>query len=330
MDISIIIPTYNRLWALPKTIESCWSQECDVEVIVVDDGSSDGTWEWLQQQPKVIAIKQGNWGKPWAVNRAFQFTTGEYIRFLDSDDWLKPNANYQQLLLARKTNADLVVAGYENYDENENQIGVNHWIECDDFIAQQLGECDSSHYSAFLFKKEFIKDIPHRTSFAAADFASRDDRCLMLEVALAKPKISIHPEPTFCHRHHSRGRLQFQQSLRSVGTNLQHLLIYKNILSKLDDEGELTLRRKKAACKILWPLAHWIAYTHIDEAGEVAEWIYELDPEFKPPEKGLLGFLYRNWGFRNTERILLFRRTILGLFRKKSDQSNLNSLFRSI
>ncbi|MCX7362567.1 MAG: glycosyltransferase [Alphaproteobacteria bacterium] len=48
IDISIVIPTFNRLWALPKAVDSCLSTDCAVEVIVIDDGSADGTWEWLQ------------------------------------------------------------------------------------------------------------------------------------------------------------------------------------------------------------------------------------------------------------------------------------------
>lgn len=318
MDISIIIPTHNRLWSLPKTIESCQSTQCHIEIIVVDDGSTDGTWEWLQQQPNLITIRQSNWGKPWAVNRAFQVAQGKYIRFLDSDDWLCPNANERQFQIAEAEQADLVVGGYEVYDEEENLTRKQEWIECDDFIAQQLGEVDSSHYSAFLFRREFIKEIPHRTSFASADFAARDDRCLMLEVALAKPKIAIHLEPTLCHRHHTHKRLQFARSLRSTGTNLQNLLIYKNILSELVNQEELTLRRKRAACKILWPLAHWIAYTHLDEACEVVEWIYRLDPDFQPPQTGLLGKLYTHLEFRKTENLLRFRRNVLALFSHNS------------
>ena len=45
--VSIIIPTYNRLWALTKAVDSCFSEGCKVEVVVIDDGSTDGTAELL-------------------------------------------------------------------------------------------------------------------------------------------------------------------------------------------------------------------------------------------------------------------------------------------
>ena len=67
-DISIIIPTYNRLWGLPKAVESCLSSGCAVEVIVVDDGSTDGTWQWLQARSDVVSVRTENWGKDWAVD----------------------------------------------------------------------------------------------------------------------------------------------------------------------------------------------------------------------------------------------------------------------
>ena len=68
IDVSIIIPTFNRLWCLPRAVASCRDSAVSVEIIVVDDGSSDGTWEWLSAQKDVVALKQENWGKGWAVN----------------------------------------------------------------------------------------------------------------------------------------------------------------------------------------------------------------------------------------------------------------------
>ena len=325
MDISIIICAYNRLWSLPKAVDSCRQSKYKVEIIVIDDASTDGTWEWLQKQPDIVSLRQiSNWGKPWAVNRAFQLAKGKYIRFLDSDDWLYPDANDKQFEIAEKMQADLVVAGYEIYNEDEELITSENWIDSDDFVARQLGEGDSSHYSAFLFKREFIKNIPHRTSFASAGFASRDDRCLMLEVALAKPEIAVVYEPTLCRRHHSKKRLLFATSLRGLGTDLQHLLIYKNIVSQLLSRGELTPRRINATCDILWTIAHSIARTHLDEACEVASWIYQLKPDFQPLEKGLLGMFYSHLGFRNTEIILRIRRDIISIFRPRKSKKYLD------
>ncbi len=312
-DVSVIIPTYNRLWCLPKAVESCRNTHCQTEIIVVDDGSTDGTWEWLQTQTDIISLRQDNWGKGWAVNRGFAIAKGEYVRFLDSDDRCHPKANERQLEIAREQGADVVVGGYELYSESEKLLWRFDYAECDDFVAQQLGECETSHYSAYLFRRDFIKDIPHRTEFGA-----RDDRQFVIEVAMANPQVAIYSQPALCHYQHDKDRMQYVQGMKMTTTILQHLTIYKKCLGQLAAKSELTPRRRQAPCSLLWALAHWIAYTHLDEACEVVEWIYQLNPEFKISEPGLLGKLYTHLGFRNTERLLQLRRIILALFRRAS------------
>ena len=81
-DVSIIIPTYNRLWCLPRAIESCRHTICVSEIIVVDDGSDDGTWSWLQTQSDIKSVRQENQGQTYALNHGFSFASGKYIRGL--------------------------------------------------------------------------------------------------------------------------------------------------------------------------------------------------------------------------------------------------------
>jgi glycosyltransferase involved in cell wall biosynthesis len=321
-DITVIIPSHNRLWSLPKAVESCRSCALRIQIIVIDDGSTDGTGAWLRTQQDLEVVQGERWGKPWGVNKALGLANGTYLRYLDSDDWLNPATNEQQFEIAEREQADVVVAGLDIYEDNV-LVKTDSWFDTDDFMAQQLGETLGSHYSAFLFRRSFVEDIPHRTLFPASNFASRDDRCFVLEVALRDPRIAVCSMPTLCHRQHTKDRLQFPTGLRAVGTNIQQLYIYRQILNLLDHRGELTPRRRKAACKILWPLAHMVAYSHLNEASEMAEWVFELDPEFCVPEKGLLGALYRRMGFQKTEVLLRLRRTFLALFRPKPNSQGL-------
>lgn len=287
-----------------------------MQIIVVDDGSIDGTAEWLRSQADVLVVEGNGWGKPWGVNKALELADGKYLRFLDSDDWLAPGANEVQFEIAERERSDVVVAGYNVFSDEEFVKAVP-WIESDDFIAQQLGEVDSSTYIAYLFRRDFVRDIPHRTHFPSSDFASRDDRCYVLEVALKHPRVSVCAEPSVCVRHHTKGRLQFHGALRGTGTHLQHLYIYRQIIRLLEDGGELSERRRRAAAKILWPLAHQIGYTHLAEATEVAAWLFELYPDFEVPQQGLLGGMYRHLGFRKTEQLLLLRRLLVGAFKQR-------------
>src|SRR6266446_10679515 len=146
-DVSVIIPTFNRLWCLPRAVDSCRGARCRTQIIVVDDGSTDGTWEWLQQQPEVLALRQPNQGQTWAANLGQRAAKGTYIRFLDSDDYLYPSAIDLQFEAAVATGADVIYSRVDRYEEETGLIEENPepgiW---DDFIAVMLGEGYGSHY----------------------------------------------------------------------------------------------------------------------------------------------------------------------------------------
>jgi glycosyltransferase involved in cell wall biosynthesis len=88
MHFSVVIPTYNRANLLARTLESVWRQRfTDYEVIVVDDGSTDGTQAYLQGLGnKVRAIRQANSGPGASRNIGVKEARGDYVALLDSDD----------------------------------------------------------------------------------------------------------------------------------------------------------------------------------------------------------------------------------------------------
>ena len=91
MNISVIIPTYNRKETLKRAIQSVLIQSyTPYEIIIIDDGSDDGTKEWLKDNfPNVKYIYQMNSGVSSARNKGIKFARGDWIALLDSDDeWL--------------------------------------------------------------------------------------------------------------------------------------------------------------------------------------------------------------------------------------------------
>ena len=87
--ISVVIPCFNQARYLPDAIESARSPEFEVEVIVVDDGSTDGTSDVAQRYGGVV-IAQENSGLAAARNRGFEAAQGTFVIFLDADDRLLP------------------------------------------------------------------------------------------------------------------------------------------------------------------------------------------------------------------------------------------------
>lgn len=93
MKVSVIIPCYNQAQFLDEAIQSALNQGIDdLEVIVVNDGSTDGTAQVAGMYPGVTYLEQENRGLAVARNRGFVISHGEYIVFLDSDDYLGPKA----------------------------------------------------------------------------------------------------------------------------------------------------------------------------------------------------------------------------------------------
>jgi glycosyltransferase involved in cell wall biosynthesis len=91
--ISVIIPAYNAERSIGEAIGSVLAQTWrDFDVVVVDDGSADGTAAVVREfdDPRIVLVRQGNRGQSAALNRGVAEARGEFIKFLDADDWLNP------------------------------------------------------------------------------------------------------------------------------------------------------------------------------------------------------------------------------------------------
>lgn len=109
--ISVIIPAYNRKDVIRRALDSVLGQSLPAdEVIVVDDGSTDGTSDIVAQHyPSVILIRQANQGLPAARNVGIARATGDLIALLDSDDcWLPEKLRLQAEVFAKKPDLGLL------------------------------------------------------------------------------------------------------------------------------------------------------------------------------------------------------------------------------
>jgi glycosyltransferase involved in cell wall biosynthesis len=117
---SVVVPVYNREKIVGPTIDSVLSQTfTDYEIIVVDDGSTDGTAEVLRSYgTKVKAVRQANRGPEVARDRGITEATGEYIALLDSDDLLWPHALETYDRIIRGCNSPGLILGATTYFED--------------------------------------------------------------------------------------------------------------------------------------------------------------------------------------------------------------------
>ncbi len=132
--ISIIIPCYNAENYIEKCVESILSGSyTDIELIIVNDGSTDGTAGRLQKfsnDKRVIVIHQKNGGEAAARNAGINVATGEYIGFVDADDYIEIDMYYKLYTAMNENDADLAVCNFNLvYDKQSTQYLYSKMID---------------------------------------------------------------------------------------------------------------------------------------------------------------------------------------------------------
>ena len=122
--VSVLIPCYNAERWIAETLESVLAQTWpNLEIIVVDDGSSDNSLEIAKryESTNIKVIKQENNGASSARNRALRESGGDYIQYLDADDLLSPEKIKEQILMLREQpQGMLAVSGTVHFRNDEN------------------------------------------------------------------------------------------------------------------------------------------------------------------------------------------------------------------
>ncbi len=170
--ISIIIPCYNLAGYTRKCIDSILAQTyTNLEVIAIDDGSSDETPEILAEyaakDARVVFIRQENAGAGNAVNKGIEIATGRYMTFVDNDDYIEPDM-YEKLHDALVTNgADMAVCNFNLVYEDHTDYCYSHmrdevvdvWDDVYGYFSRYCACPQPNNYTwTRLYKAEIIKE----------------------------------------------------------------------------------------------------------------------------------------------------------------------------
>ena len=129
--VSVIVPFYNVEGYIEKCLDTLVNQTLeDIEIILVNDGSKDNSIliakKFLENYPKkIVYLEKENGGLSDARNYGIPYAKGEYIAFLDSDDYVEKNMYEEMYALAKKENSDMVQCNFywEYIDKNKKKIG---------------------------------------------------------------------------------------------------------------------------------------------------------------------------------------------------------------
>lgn len=168
--VSIIVPVYNAQDYLSRCLDSIIAQEyTDFELIIVDDGSTDGSGsicdDYARRDPRVAVIHKENSGVSDSRNTALQRARGTYIQFLDSDDWMTPDATKLLVRSARHSGSDLVIADFYRVVgdslSHKGDIEREGLLTREEFANEMMENPADFYYGVLwnkLYKNEIIKE----------------------------------------------------------------------------------------------------------------------------------------------------------------------------
>jgi glycosyltransferase involved in cell wall biosynthesis/tRNA A-37 threonylcarbamoyl transferase component Bud32 len=181
--ISVIIPTFNRLKLLKETVESVRKQTFrDFEIIIVNDGCTDGTGEWLDSQPDIRQLRQENSGIAASRNRGAAEARASWLAFLDHDDiWAPDKLEIQAEFISLNPDAALAAARHVRLGRPRSEARTRRWIK-GDLYCKAFSE-SFIHTSSVVIRRDVFDSIggfPVKYRFA-------DEFDVWLKIAAAHP-----------------------------------------------------------------------------------------------------------------------------------------------
>jgi len=158
--ISIIIPSYNRAHTIVKTVNSVLNQTfIDFEIILVDDGSNDNTEEilseMLETDSRIKYFYQENAGVSAARNHGISLSDGEYICFLDSDDYYEDNFLEKMYDKVINHRLEVCYCGFREFNKTIIRKKKTKFLNRD-FLSEYIAGIVAITTSSFMIKKELI------------------------------------------------------------------------------------------------------------------------------------------------------------------------------
>lgn len=166
--ISIIVPVYNIEKYLNQCLKSLINQTLkSIEIILIDDGSTDSSGlicdEYSKKYSNIVVIHQKNQGQSCARNAGLRKATGEYVMFVDGDDWIRNEACEKLYLYAKRADADVVWADVLNEKNKKMRKkafrfhNFNKIITGEEFLIDSI---DSNSYDIVpwlkILKRDFV------------------------------------------------------------------------------------------------------------------------------------------------------------------------------
>ena len=256
--VTVVIPVYNTKRYLEECVLSVTGQTYpDIEILLVDDGSTDGSSELCDELAKtdgrIRVIHKENGGAATARNLGIDEAAGEYIMFLDSDDWLDADAVEVLARNADENKTDVLRFSYVREFEGKKLVKPNTFLkeqlyigeECKTVCRQLLGLCgeelrhpESMNFLAScgfnLYRTELLRELGTRF-VPIAEIGSFVDGLFNLSVFLRVERFAFINRPFYHYRKTNEGAATANYRKNYVR---RQLVLYEKIKKKIDEAGE--------------------------------------------------------------------------------------------
>lgn len=257
--ISIIIPVYNAETTIERCVRSlCGGSYNNIEILLIDDDSKDRSLNicyMLQQKYSNVRVfhQETNQGVSQARNRGLREMTGEYLMFVDSDDWVEPEFVEQFVSAYKQSSADMIICGYINHDEVQN--GATDYFGWRDFekiktcpLRESLPALLSGRLLQQIWNKFFKVSIirEHGITFDPTIKMGEDYRFLLHYLACIRgDKLVLINKPLYHYIRCSGASAMSNFGTESIDEPLKNCRLFYQLIGKDCEEIEVCLKRDK-------------------------------------------------------------------------------------
>jgi glycosyltransferase EpsH len=236
LKVSVIIPAYNSEKYLPRCLDSVLAQTLtDIEVIVVNDGSTDKTEEIITQyiikDSRIKKINQSNKGTSSARNNGIKYAKGDYLCFVDSDDTIHPSMLTTMYSQGISLDSDLVVCRYQKIIQKTNNIypGTNYNGYTKELLFKNtFGMIIPAPIWGKLYKKSLFND---KTLLFSDNIRHNEDNAFLFKIIYSAKNISFVNEFLY-HWHEIIGSKSQSISKERLTDTIKVLNLHQEFLKK--------------------------------------------------------------------------------------------------
>lgn len=307
MLVSVIIPAYNSAKTIERTIESVLIQDYpNIEIIVVNDGSSDDTELVLEKhRDRIKYFYQDNAGVSFARNLGFEKSSGDYIQYLDADDLLAEGKISKQIQAIEENEADVAYGDWKRFTENDFVYKELEIVEREISLRPEI-ELITDFWTP-LAALLYTRTIANKIGGWNTALPVIQDARYALDAAIHQAKFIYTPGVMGYYRVHEVGSLSTRNRFNFMNDCFENA---KQIDSIWRNEYSIDKEKKNAIINVLRFCVNEFSILDKNKHKQAVNLILEIDKNYIPENSKLLGTMSKLLGYRTAETIAYYKRKL--------------------